>query len=105
MVRIVFLLACVCVDACVKYLWKKQKRVCAAEFKCAFGWIARVRMCEIVRAHTGCLLSGARVTGRLLCRFNSPILSNTLEPALELYDRDQRVLKRTLVNLAMYRLI
>lgn len=83
-VRIVFLLACVCVDACVKYLWKKQKRVCAAEFKCAFGWIARVRMCEIVRAHTGCLLSGVRVTGRLLCRFNSPILSNTLEPVLSM---------------------
>lgn len=60
MVRIVFLLACVCVDACVKYLWT---RVCVAKLKCVFGWSAHVRMCVIARAHTGCLLSGVRAKG------------------------------------------
>lgn len=94
-VRIVFLLACVCVDVCATVQHVTKKRAC-------------VWMCGNVCAHTGCLLSGVRAKRTpAFCHFNPPypVTHWSRRSHRSFFDRDQRVLTRTLVNLAMYRLM
>lgn len=92
-VRIVFLLACVCIDV-------MQTGACVTTLECV--WVS-----PSVCAHTGCLLSGVRAKRRLLSVILTPHTQwHAGACALaEPFDRDQRVLTRTPVNLAKYRLI
>lgn len=78
-VQIVFLLACVCIDVCVKFMWTiAGVATIPVHVHLDFN---SVWMYGYVCAHTECLLSGVEVKVRLLSVIIAPALSPTPNPS------------------------